>query len=580
MRRILAAFFARPLPVTAGIASTVTAALVLLAMPVLAGRALDPARVADAAGVQRAALLFLACAAGEGTLRWLARRLLIGESRRAEESLKRAIERHVVRLPVASVDAARTGDLLSRMSQDVELLRFVTGPLLLYGTQALIVVPGGIALVMRSSTAVAIGAGLLFAVMAIGLRWLGPRIERRSDAAQQALAAIAEHTSERAVGIRVVQAFHRLLAEDRAMTAKASEVAERGYAVARLQALVDLVIHVAVELVVLLGLAVGAIEVARGASTPGALLEYWALLGVQLGPLMALGFVFGGLPRAFAAGHRVEAIFANPRETVLGGTLPAGPGRLEVRGLTWSHPGAASPVLQDVSFTLEPGTTLAIVGTVGSGKSTLVDLVMRLREPPRGAVFLDGHDVLDLAPAALRAHFAVALQDPFLFSDTIAANVRFGADDADVAAAVADAGLGPDLAALAAGVETVVGERGVTLSGGQRQRVALARALASRRPVLVLDDTLSAVDHATESRILANLRARHLSGRTAIVVTHRLSAARHADRILVLEAGRVAAFGPHAELVRSCTTYAATWRSQREQSALEGETVDARGREA
>lgn len=569
VRRILAAFFARKAPVACGVLATVSGALALLSMPVLAGQALDAARTGDASLVEWCAIAFLVAAAVEGTLRWTARRLLIGESRRAEEELKRAIQRHVVRLPVTTIDAARTGDLLSRMSQDVELLRFVTGPLLLYGAQALVVVPGGLVLIFRSSTAVALGAGLLFAVMAFGLRWLAPRIERRADAAQAALAKIAEHAAERAVAIRVVQAFHRFAAEDRSMKARAADLAERGYAVAKLQSLVDLLIHVAVELVVLLGLAVGAVEVARGRSTPGALLEYWALLGVQLGPLMTLGFVFGGLPRAFAAGRRVEEIFDWPAETIRGSALPKGHGRLTVRDLSWSHPGGATPVLTSVSFELEPGTTLAIVGAVGSGKSTLLDLILRLREPPPGTIFLDGQDVLEIAPKALRARFAVALQDPFLFSDSIAANVRLGADDADVAAASADAGLAPDLLAMPDGLATVVGERGVTLSGGQRQRVALARALASGRQVLVLDDTMSAVDHATESRILANLRARHLSDRTAIVVTHRLSAARDADRILVLDGGRVTGFGTHAELVATCPIYATTWRRQREHDALE-----------
>lgn len=568
LRPIVAPFLVRRGPVLLGAGATIGAALALLSMPVLAGRALDAARGGDAGTVTTLAAAFAAAAIFEGALRMSARRLLIGASRRAEESLKARIAHHIARLPVPTIEAERTGDLISRLTQDVELLRFVTGPLLLYGAQAAIVVPGGVAIVMRSSVGVAAGAAILFVAMVVALRRLSPLIERRSTRAQEALAAISDHAAERAVGIRVLQVFHRMVAEDRAMRELAGELATRGYAVARLQAVVNAVIHLAVELVVLVGLVFGAIEVARGRSTPGALLEYWALLGVQLGPLMALGFVFSGMPRALAAGRRVERILELPMETDAGEGTIAGPGRIHVRGLTFRHAPDREPILRDVSFDVEPGTTLGIVGPVGSGKSTILDLLLRLREPPPGALFVDGVDVLTIAPAALRGRFAVALQDPFLFSDTIANNVRLGRDAADVGLATSAAGLDPDLASMPSGTETVVGERGVTLSGGQRQRVALARALASDRPVLALDDTLSAVDHATEARILANLRT-HAEKRTTIVVTHRLSAVRDADRILVLDEGRVVGFGPHHELLRDCPQYAETWRRQREHAALE-----------
>jgi ATP-binding cassette subfamily B protein len=328
-------------------------------------------------------------------------------------------------------------------------------------------------------------------------------------------------------------------------------------------------------MVMLVVLLVGGHEVISGRISTGQLFQFIAYLGMMLFPLEILGWTLATMPRAYAAADRIEEIFATAPEADVG-LAPPLRGHLVVRNLTFTYPGASRPALQDVSFDLPPGGKLGLVGTVGAGKSTLLALCLRFYDPPPGTVFVDGHDVLQLQPSALRAVFAFAPQEPFLFSDTVAANVAFARDDLpaiDLAAAVEHSALDQDVGQLVAGLATVVGERGVTLSGGQKQRVSLARALASDRTALLLDDTLSAVDPRTERRILRGLQAAR-AGRTMLVATHRLSVVVDADLVLVLDDGCVRERGNHKELMRRNGIYAAAFRRQDEAAALERPETD------
>jgi len=254
-------------------------------------------------------------------------------------------------------------------------------------------------------------------------------------------------------------------------------------------------------------------------------------------------------------------------------------GEIELRGVTVHYPGAERPALRDVSLRVKPGETLAILGRIGTGKSTLLRLLVRLLEAPPGTILLDGHDLRDYGLAQLRGQLALVPQEAFLFSETIRQNVTYDdpersateVDEATVASALAET-----LKGLPAGLETEVGERGVTLSGGQKQRVTLARALVRNPPVLLLDDPFSAVDAETEAEILARL-APLRRGRTTIVVSHRVSAVREADRIVVMDEGGVAETGTHAELVRADGLYAALERTQRRRAELEHELEDEAG---
>jgi ATP-binding cassette subfamily B protein len=521
-------------------------------------------------------------------LRFTSRYVLILISRYVERDLKRDLLAHLQRLPVQFFDRAGTGDLVSRLTQDVELVRFMIGPAVLYGSAAVVVIPGTMAIMAMLSPLLTAAIAAAFVLLLLSSRRLMPKLQAASEKVQAAIGAVSDRALEDFMGIRVLLAFARARAEHARMAVLSQRYLEENVALTRLRALYDLCIHVSTDCVTLAVLVIGGYEVMRGQLSTGELFQFLLLLALVTWPLIAIGWILSTYPRAKAAMARIEEIFAHELEPGARPLPSGGPrtlrGDIDVRGLTFTYPGRPGPALDNVSFTLCAGKKLGLVGPVGSGKSTLLALLLRLYDPPRGTIFVDGHDVLDLDPRVLRRTFAVAPQDPFLFSDTVAGNVRFGArrpgegsadtprglDDAAVEAAVRTAALDQDLADLHDGMRTLVGERGVTLSGGQKQRLSLARALHADRAALVLDDTLSAVDHATERRILHQLAAAR-GGRTAIVASHRLSVLADADLILVLEAGRIVQRGAHGALTRVPGPYARAHRLQTEAHALEGD---------
>lgn len=555
-----------------GLALVPVHAAVTLYMPRLLGETLDLLSSDDGAGgLGPTCWLLLGLSAVEASTRFTSRKLLIDASRFVERSLKDDLVAHLQKLPAAWHDSARTGDLTSRMTQDVELMRFLVGPILLHGGSMLCVLPGGLVLMLSMNVPVALASlsALLFVLVA--MRFVVPRLHTWSKRSQEAIAEISQQAQEDFAGIRVVQQFDRAPRELAAMATKNRRYLLANLRLVRLRAQLNALMHSTSGVVTLGVLLVGGREVVQGSLTVGELFQFLGYLALMTFPLQILGWSVSMMPRAYAAGGRIAELFEATPEPE-DGARPQLRGDLEVRDLTFSYPGTEQPALQGVSFRLAAGQKLGLIGPVGSGKSTLLALLLRLYDPPRGAVFVDGYDVLDLAPSALRALFAYAPQEPFLFSDTVAANVTFGADVADPArrdAAVAAAALDQDLPQLADGIDTVVGERGVTLSGGQKQRVSLARAVLSDRPALLLDDTLSAVDPSTERRILSGLQ-RARAGRTVIAATHRLSVTSDADLILVLDDGVVSQRGTHEALLQQPGAYATAWRLQTEARALGG----------
>jgi ATP-binding cassette subfamily B multidrug efflux pump len=557
-------------------------AAVMLAMPRQLGAALDGLNGVHAgAGFDARALaatcaLLLALAVAEALSRYVSRRALIAASRHVEQDLKNALVAHLSELPLRWFDRARTGDLVSRLTQDVELIQFVLGPLLLHGGSALCLLPAGLVLMLAMSVPVTLSCAGVFALLLLSARLLMPRLHFWGRIAQQAIGDVSQHAQEDFAGIRVVQGFaiqERELAEMARLNRRQLRAHLR---LARLRAIVNAVTQSSAGVVTLAVVVIGGREVVLGTISVGELFQFMTYLALMLLPLGVLGWTIGMLPRALAGARRIEEVFAvepEPRE----GLQVALRGALEVRHLTFRYEGQEEPALRDLSLRLAPGQKLGLCGSVGSGKSTLLALCLRFYDPPPGTVFLDGHDVLDLHPDAVRAAFALAPQEPYLFSDTVAANIAFARDDLDASElhdAVHDAALDQDLAQLHAGLETRVGERGVTLSGGQKQRVSLARALASDRTALVLDDTLSAVDPRTERRALAALQ-RQRRGRTMLVASHRLSVLVDSDLILVLDEGRVVERGTHAELLALGGRYAAAFHRQQEAAALEGGAAEA-----
>lgn len=546
-------------------------AAITLWMPRLFGETLDALHSGgSAAGLRSTCWLLAVLAVLEAGSRYVSRKTLIDASRHVEQALKNDLIAHLQRLPVSWFDRSRTGDVISRLTQDVELVRFVMGPLLLHGGSTLCLLPAGTWLMATMDVPVTLSCLGVFGVLFLSMRLLMPRLHRWSKKSQEAIAEVSQRAQEDFAGIRIVQQFAVVAREREAMATKNRRYLLANLRLTRLRSALHAVSHSTSGVVMLGVLIVGGHQVIGGDITIGQLFQFTGYLALMTFPLEILGWTIATLPRAHAAGIRIEELFEVAPEAA-GGATPPLRGRLRVVDLTFTYPGAARPSLQNVSFTLEPGRKLGLAGPVGSGKSTLLALLMRFYEPPRGTIFVDDHDVLDLSPAHLRRLFALAPQEPFLFSDTVAANVGFAHDasgDEAVAAAVAAAALDQDLPQLREGLGTVVGERGVTLSGGQKQRVSLARAILSDRPGLLLDDTLSAVDPLTERRILSGLDVER-RGRTMLVASHRLSVLRDADLILVLDGGHVRERGDHAALMAAGGVYAHAYRLQSEARALE-----------
>ena len=381
---------------------------------------------------------------------------------------------------------------------------------------------------------------------------------------QQRIADVTTQAEESIVGVRVVKAFAQEEAEEARFAARAERVFERELDSARIQAryspLLDLLPQLAFAVIIL----AGGLLVIDGELTLGGFIAYNLYLALLIWPLRMIGMWIGQYQRAVASGERIFQVLDDSSEITdpaFPRDLPAGGGELRFEGLTFGYD-ADRPVLRDLDLAVAPGTTIAVIGRTGSGKTTLTSLIPRFYDPQQGRVALDGVDVRDLALADLRGAIAIVAEDTFLFSTTIAGNIAYGRPGAtreDVVEAARKAQAHDFIEALPKGYDTIVGERGLTLSGGQRQRLSIARALLVDPRILILDDATASVDATTEARIRLALQT-VMEGRTTIIVAHRLSTIALADEIVVLEDGRVAARGRHDDLVDTNSVYAEIWR--------------------
>ena len=567
-------------PYTKGVAGGVLALIVgnaaMLAVPELFARGMkafeDPlvrGEPVDQGGVLLFAALALAVGAVSAAANFAKRYLIVGTSRRVEADLRRDLFRHIEKLPLGYFDRTRTGDLLSRATADIDAVRMAIGPSIMYLTDAILKSGGVLVLMLLINPELTLWSLSPLVGIAIGLVYFAPRIHRASRAVQDRLAAISARSQESFAGGRVVKTFAAEDFEIAEMDALGRSYLAGNVHLARVRGLTTAWTAMMGATALALTLFVGGRQIIDGEFSLSRLIQFNSYQGMLIWPMIAFGWVLALIQRGRAGLERIQEILAIDPEVDTG--EPGAPvvGTLRVDDLRFSYDD--EPVLDGVSFELPAGETLGLIGPTGSGKSTLVSTLVRLYDPPRGTVFLDGRDVLDIPLSELRGAIAMVPQEAFLFSAPIRENVLFGdpgASDAELEQAIEDARLAPDLAQLPRGADTVVGERGVTLSGGQKQRATLARALASKAPILVLDDSLSAVDSETESAILANLR-RVREGRTAIIVAHRVSALRDADRIILLRDGRVAEQGTHAELLALDGEYARLARAQALEEEIE-----------
>jgi ATP-binding cassette subfamily B protein len=530
--------------------------------------------------VQIAVALLLAVALAGGVARYGMRQLLNSGSRRVETDLRDRLYQHLQRMSAEFYDRYPTGDVMARTTNDLLAVRMVAGPALMYlvdtSIRTLLIAPAMVAISPRL-TALAFLPLLGLPVIMISL---GGLVHRRSQAIQAHFSELTSHAHENLSGVRVVRAYRQEGAEIAHFRDLSEEYLRRNLSLARVQGLFFPLLTLMGGLSAVTVLYVGGRLVMAGQVTVGEFVAFGVYLAMLVWPMIALGWAVNLVQRGAASMARINQLFREQPAI----TSPETPSRLppprdgravELDGVWFRYPGTVERgwVLQDVSFKLEAGRSLAIVGATGSGKSTLADLLIRAHDPTRGVVRLDGIDIRRLELGELRHAVGFVPQETFLFGETLRENVLLGAPDDGRLERVAEVSqLAEALPALPDGFDTMLGERGVNLSGGQKQRAAIARALAQDPPLFVLDDALSAVDAQTEAKILTALRGA-LSGRTSIIASHRLAAVRDADWILVLDEGRIVEQGIHTELIARGGRYWELLRRQQLEEELEEESV-------
>jgi ATP-binding cassette subfamily B protein len=524
------------------------------------------------------AALLLGIALVGGVFRYLMRRLIIGASRDIEYDVRSAFFARLQQMPLSYYQARRTGDLMSRATNDLNAVRMMIGPAVMYTANTALVFVVAIALMLSIDARLTLLALLPLPLVSISVKYFGSAIHTRFEAIQAQLADLSAVVQEALAGVRVVRAYSQEAHEEARFRSANAEYVRKNRGLISLQGLFFPSMTLFLGFGSLLVLWLGSREVIRGRITLGEFVAFNAYLVMLSWPMIAFGWVTNILQRGMASWKRMlEVLDAVPAiddaRATPEGRAASITGAIEIRDLVFTYPGTDRPVLDHVSLRIERGQTVAFVGATGSGKSTLISLLPRLHDPPQGSIFVDGVDILEIPLAAVRAAIGFVPQEPFLFSDTVAENVAFGVQPAPNAAAVAIEGtkrigdaaaiarLDVDVSSFPKGYGTMVGERGITLSGGQKQRTALARALMVDPRILVLDDALSAVDTSTEEEILTRLRG-VMRQRTSIIVSHRISTVRDADQIFVLERGRIAERGTHGALVAHGGLYASLYRKQ------------------
>ena len=590
----------------AGLALVVVTNVFTLALPYLIKLAIDdlgdPA--ATMGRTSTYALLIVAAALLGGVAKYGMRELLNGLSRRIECDLRNNFFAHLLRLDASFYGRTRTGDLMARATNDTQAVRVATGPAIMYSVNTLVGFVFSVGMMLVISPRLTLYALIPMVVLPPVVFWFARVIHQRFEKIQEQFSTLSTMVQENLTGMRIVRAYVQEESQAAHFDRLNREYMDRNMGLVKVAGLFHPILALFSGAALVIVLWLGSLEAIAGRITAGDFVAFGMYVALLTWPLIALGWVVNLFQRGAASMGRINKIFdtepaVRPPENPVRLSEPRG--AVEFRNVSFRYPGTERLVLEDVSFTADPGQTVAVVGPTGSGKSTLVTLIPRIYDVTGGNVLVDGVDVRDLDPGELRSLIGMVPQDPFLFSTTIEENIGLGLDsgaeewavehsaqeerrtrsapegpiedpDEAIVEAARTAQLEESIQGFPRAWQTVLGERGINLSGGEKQRTTLARAVAMDPRILILDDALSAVDTHTEARILDDL-ARVMEGRTSFIISHRVSAVMNADLILVLEGGQIVERGLHADLIAARGTYAQLLHRQMLEQDIESTTL-------
>jgi len=544
-------------------------------VPVVVGGAIDDLRLhLSTAVIARSGMKLLGIAAVSGVFLYITRQVIIGASREIEYDLRNDLFAHLETQPPSFFQQHRTGDIMARSTNDLNAVRQLLGPAIMYSANTIVFTAAALPYMIKLSPRLTMFAFVPLPFASVLVQYFGARIHTRFERIQAMFSDISAQAEENFSGARLIRAFAQEQAQIAAFEQSNREYIRRSLLLARLMAMLWPTLEFVLGVSLMITLLVGGHEVVRHHISVGQFTSYNVYMVQLIWPMIAVGWVVNLVQRGAASVVRIDALMKQPPAINDDYASPALAeasiaGEVEFRDLSFSYT-SGGETLADINLLIPAGSSVAIVGPTGSGKSTLVSLIARLHEAEPGMVLIDGVPVREYPLATLRRSIGFVPQETFLFTETIRENIAFGtpnATDEAVRGAAAVAHIAKEIEEFPRGFETLVGERGMTLSGGQKQRTAIARAILRDPRILILDDALASVDTYTEEQILGSLREA-MQGRTTVLISHRVSTARSADRIAVLVGGRIVELGTHEDLLARGGYYSNLFDKQRLEEEL------------